>query len=166
MSLIDDVSDLHIEDFSKDLAKVLIFLYEYFPRKMEIYVEDINGPDDIDDYGLHSKRHLACLSAIVWLAEEGLIRYESLVKQESFDQTVLTKRSYVLLSSIIKIDANESAQESSEIPHSVLRNRSTRIAQIKKAVKSGSSEAIKLTIASFIHDSENPDLRFPIDIEK
>jgi len=164
MSLIDDVNDLHIEDFSKDIAKVLIFLYEYFPRKMEIYVEDINGPDDVDDYGLHSNRHLSCLSAIVWLAEEGLIRYESLVKQESFDQTVLTKRSYVLLSSIVKVAAD--TNEQSDLPHSILRTRSTRIAQIKKAVKSGSSEAIKLAIASFIHDSENPDLRFPIDIEK
>ena len=166
MSLIDDVSDLHIEDFSKDIARVLIFLYEYFPRKMEVYVEDINGPDDVDDYGLHSPRHMACMSAIVWLAEEGLIRYESLVKQESFDQTVLTKRSYVLLSSIVKPNDEEKAQEAADLPHSILRNRRTRISQIKKALKSGSSESIKLAVAAFIHESENPNLRFPIDIEK
>ncbi len=146
-----DLNDLHIEDFNKDVARVLIFLYDYFPRKLELYIEDISGPDDIDDYGLHSNRHLACMSAIIWLAEEGLIRYESLVKQESFDQAVLTKRSYVLLSNIIK---NPVPEPSNELPESVFKHRSTRIATIKEALKSHNSELLKTVIARFIYDSE------------
>jgi hypothetical protein len=152
MSSLYDLDDLHIEDFNKDSARVLVFLYNYFPRKMEIYIEDISGPDEVDDYGLHSERHLSCMSAIIWLAEEGLIRYESLVKQESFDQTVLTKKSYTLLSNLVKKDLDP--DQTSDLPPSVLRSRHTRIAALKHALKSKSSEKLKAEILSFILASE------------
>ena len=148
-----DIDDLHIDDFNKDVALALVYLYDYFPRKMELYIEDINGPDVIDDYGLHSERHLACMSSIIWLAEEGLIRYESLVKQESFDQSVLTKKSFILLSNLIQKDLSPEEIES-ELPESVLRSRHTRIAAIKNALKMKSSEKLKEVIFGFISASE------------
>lgn len=151
-----EIDELHIDDFNKDAAKALVILYNFFPRKIELYIEDINGPDIVDDYGLHSERHLACMSAIVWLAEEGLIRYESLVKQESFDQAVLTKRSYILLSNVIQSDIfnEDETPDKTELPESVYREMHTRIAAIKKALKSGSSEKLKQVMFHFIQQSE------------
>jgi hypothetical protein len=160
-----DIDDLHITDFNKDAGRVLVFLYNCFPRKIELYVEDISGPDTTDDYGLHSERHLACMSTIVWLAEEGLIRYESLVRQDSFDHAVLTKKSYVLLSNIIHNEHSEENAENEEgLPESVIENRHTRIAGIKKALKSGSSERLKKAICDFIFESEKaPDNKHYLD---
>jgi len=148
-----DIDDLHIDDFNKDVALALVYLYNWFPRKMELYIEDIHGPDIIDDYGLHSDRHLACMSSIIWLAEENLIRYESLVKQESFDQIVLTKKSFILLSNLIQKDLTTDEQQN-ELPESVLRSRHTRIAAIKSALKMKSSEKLKEVVFGFISASE------------
>lgn len=155
-----DIDDLHIDDFNKDVALALVYLYDYFPRKMELYIEDINGPDDIDDYGLHSKRHLACMSSIIWLAEEGLVRYETLVKQESFDQIVLTKKSFILLSNLVESEPDPEQSESA-LPESVLRSRHTRIASIKNALKKKSSEKLKETIFGFIFASEHNHQEYP-----
>jgi len=162
-----EINDLHIEDFNKDIARALIFLYDYFPRKLELYIEDIHGPDEIDDYGLHSQRHLACMSAIIWLAEENMIRYDSLVKQESFSEVVLTKKSYILLNQVIEQDdelklsletstnTDKQANISNQaLPASVYKTLHSRIALIKQALKSKSSEALKTMIYRFIHDSE------------
>ena len=152
-----EFSDLHIDDFNKDAARVLVFLYNYFPRKMEVYIEDVSGLDDVDDYGLHTERHLACMSTIIWLAEEGLIRYESLFKQETFNQSVLTKRSYTLLSNIIqnKLEEDLKSQGTENIlPLSITRNRNTRIATMKQALKDKSSEQLKNVITDFISASE------------
>lgn len=148
-----DIDDLHIDDFNKDSARTLVLLYNSFPRQIELYVEDISGPDMTDDYGLHSPRHLACMSAIIWLAEEGLIRYDSLVRQDSFDNAVLTKKSYVLLSNIIENPYFE-IENPENLPESVLKSRHTRIVAIKKALQNGSSEQLKQIISDFIFDSE------------
>ncbi len=148
-----DIDDLHIDDFNKDTARTLVFLYNCFPMQVELYIEDISGPDVTDDYGLHTQRHLACMSTIIWLAEEGLIRYDSLVRQDSFDKAVLTKKSYVLLSNIVdnpyfKIENEET------LPESVIKSRQTRVAAIKHALHNGSSEQLKQIISDLIFDSE------------
>lgn len=149
--------ELHIDDFCKDVGRTLIFLYDYFPRKMEIYIEDISGPEEADDYGLHSERYLACLSAIVWLAEEGLIRYEALVKQESIDQAVLTKKTFVLLSTLDKRSSINNPEN--EDPLSVLLSESTHIARLKQSLKSGSSEKLKQSVRTilFLSEDKNDD---------
>lgn len=155
-----NIDDLHIDDFNKDVALTLVYLYDCFPRKIELYIEDINGPDDIDDYGLHSNRHLACMSSIIWLAEEGFIRYETLVKQESFDQCVLSKKSYILLSNLIEKDFFPELNDA-DLPESVLRSLHTRIAAIKHALKSKSSERLKTVISGFIVASEQSNKNYP-----
>jgi hypothetical protein len=37
------MADIHIDDFYRDVAKILIRLYAMFPRKTTPYVEDISG---------------------------------------------------------------------------------------------------------------------------
>lgn len=92
------MADLHIEEFYKDAALVLAQLYAAFPRKTSVYVEDIAGADTPDEFGLHSKRHLACFGAMVWLAEERWIRYTDTIGQTAIDQAILTQATFTLLS--------------------------------------------------------------------
>lgn len=92
--------DIHIDDFFKDSALIFKSLYYTFPRRNDIFVEDIiGGPDTLDEFGLHSRRHEACLSCMLWLAEEKLIKYNGLIQLEGLDQAVLTNRALTLLCS-------------------------------------------------------------------
>jgi hypothetical protein len=82
--------DIHITEFYNDVARILLTLYRAFPRQISMYVEDISGPDTVDEYGLHSERHLGCFHAFLWLKEEGFIRYEDVERQMAFNHCVLT----------------------------------------------------------------------------
>jgi hypothetical protein len=94
----DGMADLHIDDFYRDCAMVLHQLYQTFPRKAAVFVEDLIGHDEPDEFGMHSRRHHACFAAMLWLADEGHIRFESPIRQEAIDQAVLTGRMFALLS--------------------------------------------------------------------
>ena len=59
--------DIHIEEFYRDAAIALLQLYSVFPRRINLFVEDIAGPDDPDEFGLHSPRHQACFGALLWI---------------------------------------------------------------------------------------------------
>ncbi len=98
------MGDSHIDNFYRDAGLVLQKLYRAFPRKIAIYVEDISGPDEPDEYGLHSNRYIACLSTMIWLAEQGYLTYESTIRQEAIDQAVLTHKGFTLLSSHYRFD--------------------------------------------------------------
>ena len=91
--------DLNIGDFCKDTARIILTLYRRFPQKSTLYVEDISGPDLADDFGLHSPRHMACFSAILWLAEEGWLRYTSTIQQDAVDEVVLSQKAFVFFAS-------------------------------------------------------------------
>ena len=89
--------DVHIDDFFKDCAVILLHGFKYFPTKQTFYTEDISGPDDADEFGLHSPRHLAAFGAIIWLQEEGYIRFSEVDRQESVDEFVLTSKAFTRL---------------------------------------------------------------------
>lgn len=91
------MSYIHIDDFYRDAGKTLATLYNHFPRPMTLLVEDIAGPDTPDEFGLHSTRHMACLHAFLWLADQGYLTYQQLVRQEAVDQAVLSHRGFLLL---------------------------------------------------------------------
>ena len=63
------MADIHIDDFYRDVATIFLRLYAVFPRKSTLYVEDICGPDQPDEFGLHHPRFQAGFSAMVWLAD-------------------------------------------------------------------------------------------------
>lgn len=92
--------DLHIEDFYKDCSKALISLYEQFPRKTILFVEDIAGPDQPDEYGVHSKRFQCGFGALLWLADEGFVQFESTIRQEALDQAILSAKGLHMISCI------------------------------------------------------------------
>lgn len=86
--------DVNIDDFYRDMATVLLALYQQFPRKVTLYVEDICGPDETDDFGLHSPRYLSALGAMIWLGDEGYIRYDSIAREEALDEACLTQKGF------------------------------------------------------------------------
>ncbi len=89
--------DINIDDFFHDIAVTLLSLYQQFPRKVSLYLEDISGPDDMDEFGLHSNRYLSTIGAVSWLNDEGYIRYSSIVHQESVEDCTLTQMAFVKL---------------------------------------------------------------------
>lgn len=88
------LSDLHILDFYHDAAIALLQLYTFFPRKSNMFVQDIIGEDQTDEFGLHSVRHESCLSTLIWLGEEGLLRHNGLIQRQGLDQAVLTQHCF------------------------------------------------------------------------
>lgn len=94
------LNDLHIDDFCQDVARTFIQLYKRFPLKEILYLDDICGPDEVDEFGLHSKRHMACLAAIGWLANAGYIDYDSVIKEEAYEGAVLSHKAFTFLAAL------------------------------------------------------------------
>ena len=122
------MADIHVEEFYKDVAIALVQLYMSFPRRVNLFVEDIAGPDEPDEFGLHSKRHMACFGALLWLSEEGLLRYVDTIRQEALDQAVLTREAFVRLSAPAPqalLRELSAASNAPELPPSVQKDLST-----------------------------------------
>ena len=152
------MADIHIEEFYKDAAVALIQLYNAFPRRVNLFVEDIAGPDEPDEFGLHSKRHMACFGTLLWLAEEDLLRYVDTIRQDALDQAVLTQRAFVRLSAPASPDLQEPEHTSKDLslPPAIREDFSTHIHVLRKALKSGSSAKISRVMqATFFNDPAN-----------
>lgn len=132
------MADLHIDDFYRDVAKIFLRLYAIFPRKTTLYVEDISGPDEPDEFGLHHPRFEACFSAMIWLAEHDYLIFEDNVRQEALDQVVLSQKAFLLLASRseLRLVAPPSTQALSP---SVVEDSQANIMQLRSAMKDGSS---------------------------
>tara|TARA_R110001592_G_scaffold49482_3_gene154276 strand:- start:4906 stop:5355 length:450 start_codon:yes stop_codon:yes gene_type:complete len=92
--------DIHIEEFFHDSFRVLNTLYAAFPKKCNVFVEDIAGADQVDEYGLHSDRSQCCFGTMLWLEQEGFIRFESTLRQEAIDQANLTMKGLAMISTM------------------------------------------------------------------
>ncbi|MCA0911988.1 hypothetical protein [Marinobacter nauticus] len=151
------MADIHVEEFYKDVAIALVQLYMSFPRRVNLFVEDIAGPDEPDEFGLHSKRHMACFGALLWLSEEGLLRYVDTIRQEALDQAVLTREAFIRLSAPAPqalLRELSAVSNEPELPPSVQKDLSTYIHLLRSALKSGSSSRISLAVQStFFNDS-------------
>ena len=153
------MAELHVEEFHKDAAIALTQLYGAFPRRVNLFVEDIAGPDEPDEFGLHSKRHMACLGALLWLGEEGLLRYVDTIRQEALDQAVLTRAAFIRLSSPAPASVGRELGQTGEdtadgTPPSVQEDLSTHIHLIRTALRSGNSSRIsQIMQATFFSDS-------------
>lgn len=137
----EPIDDLHIDDFCKDTAKTLLGLFKRFPVKTTLYVEDISGPDDPDEFGLHSPRFEACFSTFVWLKDSDYIHFSSAVKQEAVEEAVLTHRSFIFLSAYESDDTGERTH--------LMR----RIDKIKHVINSGTSDDLKDVILRYMAES-------------
>ena len=130
--------DLQIDEFYKDCAAGLLQLYLVFPRRIALYVEDLIGLEEVDEFGLPSKRHQSCLSALLWLADEGYLRFDSTIRYEALDQAVLSEKGFVRLSRAVPLPSEAQADQTPAI----LRVQSTLAWQLREALTSGHSERV------------------------
>ncbi|AHY42497.1 hypothetical protein CXK93_08335 [Stutzerimonas decontaminans] len=145
--------DLQIDDFYKDAAGGLLMLYQAFPRKVALYIEDLIGREEPDEFGLPSKRHQSCLGAMLWLAEEGYIRFDSTIQFQALDQAVLTEKAFMRLTRAVP------GQMTSDLslPLSILRIQASLAHQLRTAIKDGHGERIaQLARLLFENDSGAP----------
>lgn len=149
------MADIHIEEFYKDTAIALVQLYNAFPRRVNLFVEDIAGTDEPDEFGLHSKRHMACFGALLWLAEEGFLRYVDTIRQEALDQAVLSQKTFARLSAPADsaTDPAPASEPDPGLPAAVRDDLATHIHLIRDALKSRSSVRISSVMqAIFFRD--------------
>lgn len=144
------MSDIHIDDFYRDAAKILIALYGQFPRKITLYVEDICGPDTPDEFGLHSPRHQACFHTMMWLGSADYLQYEQAVRQEALDQVVLSHRGFLLLNSV---PASGNGQPSPASEAANKEGGSLIIHRIRQELRDGTSYSLADTMREIMLQS-------------
>jgi len=132
------MADIHIDDFYRDVATIFLRLYAVFPRKSTLYVEDICGPDQPDEFGLHHPRFQAGFSAMVWLADHDYLNFQETIRAEALDQVVLSQKAFLLLTSRSSLQPVEITDEN-DLPPSVLEQTASNIAQLRSALREGSS---------------------------
>ena len=132
------MADLHIEDFYRDVARIFLHLYNSFPRKIVLYVEDISGPDEPDEFGLHHPRFDACFSTMIWLGEQGYLSYDATIGREALDQAVLTRKSFLLLTSRSNLDPAAAIAADTAAP-SIAATLGTNVTQLRAVLRSASS---------------------------
>ena len=138
------MAGIHIDDFYADAAHALVNLFGVFPRPVTIFAEDICGPDEPDEFGVHSNRYQACFATLLWLGEEGYIRYKDTIRQDAVDQAVLSGRCFAaLLRPVVAVD-------DPDLPPSVQVEHSTVIYQLEAALKSRSSTAVQAAFAPLL----------------
>lgn len=140
------MADLHIDDFYRDVAKIFLRLYAIFPRKTVLYVEDISGPDQPDEFGLHHPRFEACFSTMVWLAEHGYLNFATNIRQEALDQAVLSQKAFLLLSSRSELGLTPEDNDP-DLPPSVRLHAQSNISQLRSAVSDGSSMLLQQCVS-------------------
>lgn len=138
--------DLQIDEFYKDAAAAMLLLYQAFPRKMALYVEDLIGREEPDDFGLPSQRHQNCLGALLWLAEEGYLRFDSCIAQDALDQAVLSEKAFLRLTrGVPEINLSR------DLSPSIRRVQASLAFQLREALASRQSEAVaRLTQQLFV----------------
>lgn len=136
--------DINIDDFYHDMAVILLSLYQQFPQKVSLYVDDICGPDEADEYGLHSKRYLSCIGAMMWLQDEGYIRYSDIVRQESAENCTLTQKAFLKL-----IKPAKPSQDDEKTLLSAQRFNQTLIQQLHQTIKDKSGLDTRLLIENY-----------------
>jgi hypothetical protein len=88
---------------------------------------------------------------MVWLGEEGFLRYDAPIRQEALDQTVLTEKGFLLLSSRSETPAIlDERSDDDDLPPSVMAASRTNIAQLRRALDSGSSILISQHIQQLL----------------
>ncbi len=135
------MADLHIDDFYCDVATILLRLYAVFPRKTTLYVEDICGPDEPDEFGLHSPRFQAAFSTIVWLADNRYLKFHDTVREEAIDQAVLSQRAFLLLNT--QVDSSPALPLDGTDSPGLLAESQTAITHLRQTVKNGTGPELR-----------------------
>jgi hypothetical protein len=142
------LDDLHIVDFSNDVARIFTTLHKMFPREQELYVGDLIGFEEPDEYGLYSKRHESCLSTLIWLKNEGWIRFQNIVRREAVDQCVLTQQAFVQLYHTLPLALMEPYFDSE--PHTNKNSITNRLQGLHFGLKTKNSAAVNAVVMQLL----------------
>lgn len=145
--------ELNIDDFCHDVGKILTLLHQVFPRPIILSVDDICGPEETDEFGIHSNRYLACFSTMLWLAEEGYLRFAETLRNEGIDQAVLSARCFAHLTrprteQLQPINDNE--DDPNRLPESIRLAQTSVVAQLRQALGARSSTATRHIVLALI----------------
>ena len=149
------MADIHIDDFYRDVAKILTRLYAVFPRKTTLYVEDISGPDEPDEFGLHHPRFQACFSTMIWLAEHDYLLFQDTIRQEALDQVVLSQKAFLVLTSQSDVSVRE-ASELDSLPPSLSQEVQTNVARLRGALQERSSFLLRNAVSHILSHAPVP----------
>ncbi len=139
--------DLHIDDFRRDSAIILLRLFNHFPRQHSIYISEISPEGYEDEYGLMNIRYEACLATMFWLAEEKLLTYKSEIPNEGIEQATLTLKGFQLL---LGYSTLEDVSQDLSTKEEIVSEKKRRIEYIREALKSKSSAQMTLVMDELI----------------
>ena len=140
------MTDINVEEFFKDSAKILATLYQTFPRRHTLFVENFCGAEEPGEFGMHSDRHMSCLGTLMWLGEEGYLRYEQTIRTEALDQAILTDRCFTLLSA----PCFDLGEPTTTLPPSEQLEQATHIYRIRMALDERSSTSVRAAISELM----------------
>lgn len=150
------MADINIENFYRHIAKILHILYTHFPTRAALYVDEVAGVDEPDEYGLHSPTYTAGYFAMLWLADEGFLSYADTIRQDGIDQAFLTHKAFLILtqptdemiaSATEAVEGNVvNLQPIEDVSPSLKEEQKLVINQLRAALRSGSSIAINKVV--------------------
>jgi hypothetical protein len=151
------MADINIENFYRHIAVALNLLYSNFPAKFALYVDDVAGIDEPDEYGLHSPKYTSGFYALLWLQEEGYMRFTDTIREDGVDQACLTHKAFLRLSSSNEPIYMEPEMTDNDakvvriapaknLSPSVIEERKLVINQLRSALRSGSSLALNKVV--------------------
>ena len=120
--------DIHICDFYHDLSQIFVQLHSRFPREDTLWLDSVCGEDEVDEYGMHSKRYMSCFGSVLFLEREGYIRYSSEEGFNGFNHCVLTLKGFQNLNKFTN------------------GTQSPAIDEIRLAIKAKSSDSIEQAV--------------------
>lgn len=162
------MADINIDNFYRHIAKILSILYAAFPTRSPIYVDDVAGIDDPDEYGLHSPHYTAGFFALIWLADEGFLRYSDTIRQDGIDQAALTNKAFMRLTQPVEriyvepvFLPDESPDESNvvniapveNLSPSIIEDQKLVINQLRFALKSEDSIAVAKVVQHILQSN-------------
>lgn len=148
------MASINVDDFFKDAARTLTALYGVFPRRHAIFVDDIYQAEEPDEFGLHSERYQACFGTLLWLGEEGYLRFADAIRDEAIDQAVLTGRCFTLLSSPA---AELGEVDGTDLPELVRLEQSSHVHRIRTALANRSSTELRMAMIALMRRMERRD---------
>lgn len=142
--------ELNIDDFCHDVGKILALLHQVFPRPIILSADDICGAEETDEFGIHSNRYLACFATMLWLAEEGYLRYAETLRNEGIDQVVLSGRCFAHLTRPRPEQVVANSDDGGALPESIALAQSSVVAELRRALSARSSADIRRCVLALI----------------
>ena len=124
-------------------------------------MDDVAGIDTPDEYGLHSPTYTAGFFAMIWLGEEGFLRFTDTIHQDGVDQACLTSKAFLRLTAPAnpvyvepegeqKVVSLHGGERTDPLPPSIVEERSLVINQLRGALRARSSIAITKVVSHIL----------------